>query len=177
MKKFLVVNWALIFALLTFLPFTALYAERFSPFSTDRFIGKSAPDFTVKDLSGKEVSLSHFKGKPVLLNFWATWCPYCRRERAPLNSLYKKYKDRGLTVVSISIGEPPKIVERYLRSVPVDFQVFLDEEREAAGLYNVYGLPTSFLIGRDGIIKHKFVGLIDWTDTESKKLIEKLLKE
>jgi len=176
MKKFLVVNWVLIFTLLTFLPITALYAGRFSPFSTDRFIGKSAPDFTVKDLSGKKISLSHFKGKPILLNFWATWCPYCGKERALLNSLYKEYKNRGLTVVSISIGESPKIVGKHLKSMPVDFLVFLDEGREAAGIYDVVGLPTSFLVSRDGIIRHKFVGLIDWTDDESKKLIEELLK-
>lgn len=151
-----------------------LFAQDFQ--LIDKPIGKKAPNFTVKDLSGKDVSLSSFKGKPILLNFWATWCVYCRQERASLNSLHREYNSKGLVIISISIGESPKKVGKFLRNIPASFIVLLDEDKKAAELYGVYGLPTSFLINREGIIKHKFIGAKNWTGAESRKFIEELLK-
>jgi len=154
-----------------------LGAQPFSPFEIDKLTGKKAPEFTVNDLSGKKVSLSSFKGKPILLNFWATWCPYCREERPYLNALYKEYKDRGLIIIAVSIDKSAEIVRSYLKRVPADFVILHDNSNEAASAYGVYSLPTNFLIDRKGVIKYKFIGLRDWTDKESKKIIETLIKE
>ncbi len=138
--------------------------------------GDSAPDFTLKDMSGNDVSLSSFKGKPVLLNFWATWCPYCRKERAHLNTLYKDYKDKGLIIVSVSTDSSVNDVKRFLVNTPSDFIVLSDSERKVASLYNVGGLPTSVLISREGIIKNQLIGFQEWTSSSSRQLIDKLLK-
>lgn len=159
---------------------STLKAQSLLPWQIERIIGKNAPDFTVKDLSGNRVSLSSFKGKPILLNIWATWCPYCRKERAYLNSLYEEYKDKGLVIIAVSIDNSTERVKRYLKRIPAGYVVLIDEEGidgVVARSYGVYGLPTSFLINRNGIIKYKFMGLRRWTSRTSKKLIEELLKE
>jgi thiol-disulfide isomerase/thioredoxin len=70
-------------------------AEVFSPWKVEKLVGAKAPGFTAKDLTGNDVSLSSFEGSPILLNFWATWCPYCRKERPYLNSLFSEFRDKG----------------------------------------------------------------------------------
>ncbi len=152
-------------------------AESFSPWTIEGTSGKKAPEFSVKDLSGKEVSLSSFGGKPVLLNFWATWCPYCREERPYLNALYKEYKGKGLTVVAVSTDRSPEKVKEYLKNVPLDFVILHDDKKEAATLYGVHALPVTFFIDRKGVIRHKVMGFKDWTDSSSRKLVEKLLED
>ncbi len=158
-------------------PVTNVDAERYLPWVMEKLVGKEAPEFTVKDLSGKNVSLSSFKGKPILLNFWATWCPYCRKERPYLNSLYHEYKDRGLVIITVSTDKSAKMVRRYVKKVPMDMVVLHDTNNKAAETYNIGSLPISFLIDRNWIIKHKSMGLRDWTKKGSKKLIEKHLFE
>lgn len=155
----------------------ANHAEGFSPWPVDGKIGKNAPDITLKDISGKDIHLSSFKGSPVLLNFWATWCPYCRKERAELNSLYKEFRDRGLIIISVSTDKSVQTVKRFIEKSPADYIVLNDKDGKAASTYNVSGLPTSFLIDRDGIIKIKFVGFREWTGSGSKKLINALVEK
>ena len=154
---------------------TVAYAEGFNPVPPDTSIGSKAPEFTLEDISGKEVSLSSFKGKPVLLNFWATWCPYCRRERPHLNTLYNDYKDKGLIILSVSTDQSVAKVKEYLKNTPADFIVLSDWKGTVSLLYGVQGLPTSYLISREGIIKQRFVGFREWSDPSSKILIDKLL--
>jgi peroxiredoxin len=149
-------------------------AQFFSPFEIEGLIGKKAPVFTAIDLSGKDVPFSSFRGKPILLNFWATWCPYCREERPQLNSIYETYKDKGLVIVAVSVDRSSAIVKRYINKIPADFVILHDNNKEAAGAYGIYSLPTSFLIDREGVIKHKFIGP-NWTDLK-KKFIEKLVQ-
>ncbi|HDH05575.1 MAG TPA: TlpA family protein disulfide reductase [Nitrospirae bacterium] len=134
-----------------------------------------AEDFTLKDLSEKDVSLSSFKGSPVLLNFWATWCPYCRKERAHLNSIYKDYKDKGLIILSVSTDRSVDKVKNFLKEIPSDFIILSDSDGSVASSYNVRGLPSSFLINREGVIKYKFMGFRDWTDSGSRELLDKLI--
>jgi peroxiredoxin len=153
---------------------TLCYAEEFDPLLYDNSIGSKAPDFSLKDLSGKAVSLSSFKGKPVLLNFWATWCPYCRRERAHLNALYKEYQNKGLIILSVATDQSTAKVREYLKQIPAEFIVLSDSSGTAASLYSVGGLPTSYLINRDGIIKNRFIGFREWSDSGSKMVIDKL---
>ncbi len=160
-----------------FLPVRNIEAERFSPWEIEKLVGNKAPEFTIKDISGKEVSLSSFFGNPILLNFWATWCPYCREERPRLNALSSEYKEKGLVIIAVSTDRSIKTVQEYLKKIPSEFVVLYDNNKEAAGSYGVYALPTSFLIDRKGIVKHKFMGLRRWTGSESKQLIDKLLEK
>lgn len=169
---------ALVVLALFSMPLLTVYslgAQPFSPFEIDKLTGKKAPEFTAEDLSGEKVSLSSFKGKPILLNFWATWCPYCREERQYLNALYKEYKDKELIIIAVSTDKSAEIVRRYLKKIPADFVILHDNNKEAASAYGVYSLPTNFLIDRKGVIKYKFIGLRDWTNKESKNIIEDFL--
>jgi DsbE subfamily thiol:disulfide oxidoreductase len=151
-------------------------ADEFLPWKLDRIIGTKAPDFTIKNLKGKKVSLASFKGKPVLLNIWATWCPYCRRERAELNELYKRYNEKGLVIISVANDDSVDKVRKYIKKRPADFIVLSDEDGIVTEAYGVYALPTNFLIDRNGIIRQKFTGFRDWTDPESTKLLDGFLK-
>lgn len=155
---------------------SGLRADQFLPWMVEKLVGEKAPAFTVKDLSGRDISLASFSGKPILLNFWATWCPYCREERQHLNSLHREYNERGLTIIAISTDGSPDKVKSFVKSTPMDFVLLHDHNKEAAGLYGVYSLPTSFLIDKEGVVKHKILGLRNWTEKGSKKLVEKLLQ-
>lgn len=156
---------------------SGVQAEQFLPWKVEKLIGQKAPAFTVKDLSGRDISLSSFTGKPILLNFWATWCPYCREERQILNSLHREYHEKGLTIIAVSTDRSPDNVKVFMKSTPMDFVLLHDHSKEAAGLYGVYSLPTSFLIDKEGVVQQKILGLRDWTEKSSKKLIEKLLQD
>jgi len=144
------------------------WAVQVSPVSAD---GERAPAFSLKDLSGNEVYLSSFRGRTVLLNFWATWCPYCRKERAHLNSLHREYKDRGLVIISIATDKSAGTVRDFMKNNPADFIVLSDDNKKTSASYKVRGLPTSFLIDREGMIRQKFVGFREWTGNDLKELI------
>ena len=150
-------------------------ADAFGNWLLDKNAGAAAADFTLKDMSGKDVSLSSFKGKPVLLNFWATWCPWCRKERAHLNTIYNDYKDKGLIVISVSTDRSLKKVKNYLKKIPADFIVLSDSNGNVSSSFGVQGLPTSFLINSDGVIENKFVGFREWSSSGSRKLLDKLI--
>lgn len=130
--------------------------ERFHP-----LIGQPAPDFTMRYLgTEEEVSLSSFAGQPVVLNFWATWCPPCRAEMPWIESVYNKYKDQGLVVLAIDAGEkvPPSMVEetvqRYIDSTGLTFPVLLgDNTYDVQRQYSVMGLPGTVMVGADGIVR------------------------
>ena len=115
-----------------------------------------ALDFKLKDLDGKEVSLSDFKGKKVFLNFWASWCPPCKAEMPDIEKLYNETKDSDLVILAINLGESKKDVTSFLENNKYNFPVLLDSDQTIAQQYNVQYIPTSFFIDEDGnIIKTK----------------------
>jgi peroxiredoxin len=134
-----------------------------------------APDFTLKDVQGRSVSLASHKGKVVLINFWATWCPPCKAEMPSMNKLYNEMKSRGFEVISISTDNSLSAVKDFLAKNRLDFLVLFDENRTVARQYHVFSMPTTFLIDRNGMIVDKFSGEEDWTDPDIRKKIEKLL--
>jgi len=120
--------------------------------------GDAAPGFNLKDVNGNEVTLNSLKGKVVFLTFWATWCPSCKEELPDLNTLQRKYSAKEFTVLSICIESSDSIVANYLKKHPVIFPVLVDKEGAAAESYRFSGLPASFLIGKDGLIRYKHSG-------------------
>jgi peroxiredoxin len=122
--------------------------------------GKTAPDFKLKDPDGKTVELKQFRGKPVLLNFWATWCAPCKEEMPELEQLYRQYKDQGLVVLGVSVDDPtsvkqvPDLLKEGNPSVgSYTFPVALDEKQDLTRQYKLFGVPSSFFIDRDGVIR------------------------
>lgn len=137
-----------------------------------------APDFTLPDLEGNQISLSTYKGRVVLLNFWATWCPPCRLEMPTMEKAYRKYRDKGFEVVAVSVDAGPKSsVKSFLRELGLSFQVLLDPDMETLRAYRGFSLPMTVVIDRQGVIRSRELGYRDWSDGESTKLLQRLLSE
>lgn len=120
--------------------------------------GKPAPDFQFQDPEGRATSLSDLQGKAVLLNFWATWCGPCVHEMPFIQQIYDEWSDKGLVILAIDVGESSSTAKRFLQSRGFSFTVILDTERVVAGKYNIRGIPTTFLINKDGVIEAYKVG-------------------
>ena len=121
-------------------------------------IGKTAPNFQLKNPSGQTVSLGDFQGKPILINFWATWCSPCREEMPYIQEIYNEWSDRGLVVLTINLGEEPAQVEEFFQSLELSFPVLLDAKKDVAQKYGIQYIPTTFFIDKDGIIQEKIIG-------------------
>ncbi|NPA41658.1 MAG: TlpA family protein disulfide reductase [Aquificae bacterium] len=132
--------------------------------------GKPAPDFKLKTLDGKEVSLSDYRGKVVLINFWATWCPPCREEMPLFESVYRKYKDKGFEILAISTDASIDPVRKFVREFKLSFPILYDD-KNVVNLYSVQGLPTSFLIDREGKIVKVRLGKYKEIERDVKELL------
>jgi peroxiredoxin len=140
--------------------------------------GFLAPDFTLPSPDGQMVRLSDLRGnKAVLLNFWATWCAPCRLEMPTMDKAYQEYKSRGLEVLAVSLDTGPNsVVKHFMQELKLDFPVLLDPDMEVLRLYRMVGIPASVLIDKQGIVRHREVGYRNWTDPESRRLIEAILR-
>lgn len=117
----------------------------------------AAPDFTLRDVDGRDVSLSDFTGRVVVLDFWATWCVPCEAAMPHLQTMYEKYESQGLTIIAVSMDGPETLsaVGPFARRYGLTFPVLLDVETKVTGIYNPKGTaPLSVLIGRDGRVAH-----------------------
>lgn len=141
-------------------------------------VGHPAPDFTLPTLDGKMVRLSAFRGqKAVLINFWATWCAPCRLEMPTMEKAYQKYKGRGLEILAVSVDAGPKsAVKSFMEELGLTFPALLDPKMEVLRLYRLSAIPASFLIDKQRVIRFKELGYRDWTDGESTKMLEQLLR-
>ena len=139
--------------------------------------GSYAPDFQLKDLNGNKVLLKDFRGKVVLLNFWASWCPACREEMPSLEVIYKDYKDKGFEILAIDIMEDRKMVETFMEKMGLSFAALLDSDGKVSNDYRVVAIPTTFVIDRRGIIQRVFIGAVFWDHSNYRNLIEDLLAE
>jgi peroxiredoxin len=121
--------------------------------------GNSAPDFTLSDLNGNKVNLSAMKGKVVMVEFWATWCPPCKESIPEINKLYIKYKDKGFTVLAISVDKGLDSAElaEFAREYSLTYPVMLDNGK-ASSSYRVGSIPTSFMIDKNGRMVSKHIG-------------------
>ena len=129
-----------------------------------------APDFSLTDLSGQTLQLSRYRGKVVLLNFWATWCSPCRSEIPRFVDLQNKYDREGFEIIGISLDDDPRLVRAFYEQLRMNDPVAIGDAKLAEQYGGILGLPVSFLIGRDGRIDAKYVGEADIS------LIEKEVK-
>ncbi len=136
----------------------------------------AAPDITLPDMQGNQVSLSSLKGKVVILNFWATWCPPCKEEMPSMEQLYRKFKDQGLVILAVNIEEEGhEAVATFLQRNSYTFPILLDAKAEAQNTYQVFKFPETFIIDRNGNVVEKVVGSINWTSPKALQVINFLL--
>lgn len=121
-------------------------------------VGFPAPDFSLAGVDGQMVRLSDLRGQPVVLNFWATWCPPCQAEMPALQALADDYTDPGVTVLGINQAETAPQVQAYVQGKGIDFPVVLDSDAAVSQAYRVRSLPTTFFIDRDGVIDEIVIG-------------------
>jgi peroxiredoxin len=136
----------------------------------------SAPAFTVPSPAGRTLSLTDVKGGVVLLNFWATWCPPCREEMPSMERLYQRYRDRGFTVLALSIDRDLAAVPLFVEKSRLTFPIGLDSKMAVAELYRVHALPTTIVIDRAGQIIAGAAGARDWDSPAAHAVVETLLR-
>ncbi len=141
-------------------------------------VGELAPDFTLIDLEGNQVSLSDFRGKTVFVNFWTQWCPACRAEMPEIEAIYQEYKDKGVVMIGVDIliseifkGYDENDVRQYVQQSGYSWTFVLDTTGEVTANYRVIKIPTSFFIDREGIIQAVNIGPM------TKRAIENKLAE
>ena len=124
--------------------------------------------------SDHKVTLSQFHGQVVVLNFWATWCPPCVEETPSLVKMQSRMKDKGVVVLAVSIDVDDGAYHKFLKDYGVNLLTVRDEAQKAASLYGTHGWPESYIIDRNGIIRRKFIGPVEWNSPEVTEFLSKL---
>lgn len=141
-------------------------------------IGSSAPDFRAKVLGeSRYKTLADYKGQVVLLNVWATWCPPCQAELPSLQRLYQAYGDKGLKLVAVSIDDyvTEDSIRAFAKNFGITFEILHDSTHAIERIYQTTGYPESFVIGREGTIRKKWIGPDDWNSQGNQALVSQLL--
>ena len=136
-----------------------------------------AAPLKLNDLQGKEVTLQDYRGKVVLINFWATYCKPCREEMPSLERLKARLGARGLRLVGVAVAEEASVVSRFLSTTPVSFHILLDREATTMAQWKAIALPSTYLVDRRGRLRAKLVGGTDWESPVLVEALEKLLNE
>ena len=173
---------ALAFSLVALLVLAWTHRDSFIPVG----VGARAPTYSAATLTGQPVSLASLKGKVVVLNVWATWCAPCRVEMPALERLHEALGDEGLEIVAVSVDTPPGMlsptgqfggdVKAYVDAMGLTFTVLHDPERSIEERFLVQGLPTTFIIDKDGRIQQKIMGARTWDDPVYVNYIKELLR-
>jgi peroxiredoxin len=141
-------------------------------------IGSTAPDFRAKVLGeSRYKTLADYKGQVVLLNVWATWCPPCQAELPSLQRLYQAYGDKGLKLVAVSIDDyvTEDSIRAFAKNFGITFEILHDSTHAIERIYQTTGYPESFVIGREGTIRKKWIGPDDWNSQGNQALVAQLL--
>ena len=135
-------------------------------------IGSPAPEIVLKDLQGRDVKLSDLRGKVVLVNFWATWCKPCKEEMPAMQASYDKLRDKGFVVLAVNELEDTARVAEHIRTHGHTFEVVMDHNNQVANMYGVVGLPASFLIDPQGIVRERIAGSL-LTESRIEEMVKK----
>ena len=136
-------------------------------------IGTAAPNFTVQD-ADRKLTLSDFRGKVVVLNFWATWCPPCVEEMPSLIEMQRRLKDKGIVVLAVSLDADGDAYHKFLKDHDVNLLTVRDPDMKSSDLYGTFKYPETYIIDRKGILQRKFIGSVDWSDPEVVDFLSRL---
>jgi peroxiredoxin len=140
--------------------------------------GNPAPEFTLKNLAGQEVKLADLRGKVVLVNFWATWCPPCREEIPSMERLNRAMAGKPFQMLAISIDEGGKeAVESLFKKAGVTLPTLLDPDQKTGKRYGITGVPETFIVDKKGVILKKVVGPLDWSDPMVAEFLVNAMKQ
>jgi peroxiredoxin len=129
--------------------------------------GGLAPDFLLEEMSGGDLRLSDLRGKPVVVNFWATWCKPCRQEMPRFIEAYEEHRSEGLEVVAVNMQEGKGAVRPFAEDYGMTFPIAVDRDGEVGDRYRLLGLPTTFFIDREGVIRSIFTGPLEEQQNET----------
>ena len=139
--------------------------------------GGATPPLALQDLDGRAHALEDYRGKVVLINFWATWCEPCRAEMPSINKLRASLAGQPFAVLAVNLGENEQRIRRFMAQVPLDFTVLLDRDSAAAKAWRARVLPASFLVGPDGRVRYAVIGEYDWEQDAARKAVLALLPQ
>ncbi|BAO44250.1 TlpA family protein disulfide reductase [Thiolapillus brandeum] len=134
----------------------------------------AAPDFSLKDIDGDSYHFSELKGKVVIVNFWATWCPPCRAEMPSMQRAWEQLREEGVMMLAVDVGEDEDAIFEFTASYPVEFPILLDTDSSVSEAWKVQGLPTTFVIDQWGRKVYRAVGGREWDTPELLKKIREL---
>ncbi len=135
-----------------------------------------APDFTLSTFEGEEVALSDYDGDIIFLNFWATWCPPCRKEMPSMQTLYEQMEGRPFTMLAVNLQEEKETVEQFITEKGYTFPVLLDTSAEVGGaMYGVQSIPTTYIISKEGEILARLVGTREWDTEQIRNIFKEML--
>lgn len=155
----------------------AAYIYTNLPSTTSVVAGDLAPDFQLEDTEGNQVSLAGLRGKVVLVNFWATWCPPCIEEMPSMEKLNEVMAGGDFVMLAINTEQNGRsLVPEFLKKSPYTFPILYDDKGVAQQLYGVYKFPESFIVGKDGTVVEKIIGPLNWSSPETIKFLKNLTK-
>ncbi len=147
-------------------------------FTEDRELitaGDKAPDFVLETLSGEKVQLSDYRGQGVFLNFWATYCPPCKKEMPFMENQYQYFKDKGVQVLAVDVGEPKVTVKSFVNEYGLSFPVPMDQDKDVLNAYGVGPIPVTFLINKDGVVEDRITAGL--TEEDIRKYMKQIQPE
>ena len=150
--------------------------KKFESLGIQTLKGHPPTDFSLKNLSGKEQSLSHYKGRWIWLVFWATWCSICKKNMPTLESLHQEFKDKNFTVVGVSLDQNQGHLQNYVKKSALSFPLLHDPNNQVASRYQVHGVPSTYLISPDWKLVGLARGAINWEKKETLNKVKELLK-
>lgn len=141
-----------------------------------RWAGGATPPLALTDLAGNAHALEQYRGKVVLVNFWATWCEPCRDEMPSMDRLRHEMAGQPFVILAVNVDEPEQRIRNFLQRLPVGFDVLLDPGMRATKVWNARILPASFLLGRDGRIRYSVRGDLDWSSDAVVRVVRELAR-